>query len=422
MSGIPIFSLFHRNRSFPTAPNPPETRKNDMSFEQQIKNILKARLEGTATEEELAILREWLDRSPQNRQLNELLKEAEENLPLLGRLYGYDEQRVWHNIRRAARRRRVRTAAAEVRKYAAAAAAIALLAGGSWLFLDRRAGKLAQQAYIEQVAPGARGAVLTLSSGENVALEEGGRRMLIEQDGTRIEIADEALAYHREEAEEELPVMNTITVPRGKEFSLRLSDGTQVWLNSGSSLVFPVRFGDGPREVTITGEAYFDVAHDAARRFVVHADTVTVSVYGTAFNLSAYADEVAIETTLIRGSVEVRSGRRHTMLEPGQQARVGREGAVFDIRPVAAEDYAAWTRGLFTFNEETLASICRKLSRWYGVEIVPRGAEADEVRYTGVVKRYETFAEMARLLARTNQIRTAVEDGKIILSIDRDDG
>ena len=171
----------------------------------------------------------------------------------------------------------------------------------------------------------------------------------------------------------------------------------------------------------IDGEAYFDVAHDASRRFVVHADTVSVSVYGTAFNISSYADEGAIETTLVRGSVEVRSGHRRAMLQPGQQARVGREGAIFDVRQVAAEDYAAWTRGLFTFNDETIASICRKLSRWYGVEIVPRGVDADKVRYTGVVKRYETFAEMARLLARTDQIRADVEEGKIVLCIDRDD-
>ena len=206
-----------------------------------------------------------------------------------------------------------------------------------------------------------------------------------------------------------------------KQATVTLDDGTQVWLNSESSLVFPVRFGDGPREVTVTGEAYFDVAHDASRRFVVHADTVSVSVYGTAFNISSYADEGAIETTLVRGSVEVRSGHRRAMLQPGQQARVGREGAIFDVRQVAAEDYAAWTRGLFTFNDETIASICRKLSRWYGVEIVPRGVDADKVRYTGVVKRYETFAEMARLLARTDQIRADVEEGKIVLCIDRDD-
>ena len=297
----------------------------------------------------------------------------------------------------------------------------ALLAGGGWWTLGRRAARLARQAYIEQLTPGVRGAVLTLSSGENVALEAGGRRMLVEQDGTRLEIAGEELAYHKVEAEQEIPMTNTVTVPRGKEFSLRLSDGTQVWLNSESSLVFPVRFGDGPREVTVTGEAYFDVAHDASRRFVVHADTVSVSVYGTAFNISSYADEGAIETTLVRGSVEVRSGHRRAMLQPGQQARVGREGAIFDVRQVAAEDYAAWTRGLFTFNDETIASICRKLSRWYGVEIVPRGVDADKVRYTGVVKRYETFAEMARLLARTDQIRADVEEGKIVLCIDRDD-
>ena len=161
-----------------------------MSFENQIKEILKARLEGTATEEELAILREWLDRSPQNRELLELLEESAECLPLLGRIYGYDQQRVWGNIRKAARRRRIRTLAVTVRKYAAAAAVAALLAGGGWRALDRRAERLARQTYIEQVTPGVRGAVLTLSSGESVALEADGPRMLVEQDGTRIEIAE----------------------------------------------------------------------------------------------------------------------------------------------------------------------------------------------------------------------------------------
>ena len=393
-----------------------------MSFENQIKEILKAHLEGTATEEELTILREWLDRSPQNRELLKLLEESAEKLPLLGRIYSYDEQRVWNNIRGAARKQRMREITGTVKRYVAAAAVFGLLVGSGWWVWGRHTEKLAQQAYIEQVTPGIRGAVLTLSSGENVALDEGGKRMLVEQDGTRIEIAGEEVAYHKEKTEEEIPVMNTITVPRGKEFSLRLSDGTQVWLNSESSLVFPVRFGNGPREVTITGEAYFDVAHDETHRFVVHADTVSVSVYGTAFNISAYTDEKTIETTLVRGSVEVASGHRHVMLEPGQQARIGRTGAIFDVQQVPAEDYAAWTRGLFTFDQETLASICRKLSRWYNVEIVVQGAEAERVRYTGVVKRYENFAEMARLLERTNQIRTDVQDGKIILYIDRDDG
>jgi len=107
-----------------------------MSFENQIKEILKARLEGTATEEELAILREWLDRSPQNRELAELLEESAENLPLLGRIYGYDEQRVWGNIRKAARKRRMRMLAATARKYAAVAAMAALLAGGHVLLED----------------------------------------------------------------------------------------------------------------------------------------------------------------------------------------------------------------------------------------------------------------------------------------------
>lgn len=398
----------------------------EMSFETQIKNILKALLDGSITPEEESILQEWLAADPKNRELLELLEESVDYLPLLGHMYEYDEPRVWRNIRAEARRRRLREIVRRSRGYAAAAV-LTLLAGlGLWQWRDSRTRLEAGRAYIEQMEPGTRGALLTLSSGEHVALEEGEARTLVEQDGTRIQLAGEELAYHDGDGESpaaaESPAWNTVTVPRGREFSLQLSDGTKVWLNSESSLTFPVRFGTGSREVTVTGEAFFDVAHDAARRFVVHADTVTVAVYGTAFNLAAYADEPAIETTLLRGSVEVTSGCRRTMLEPGQQARVGRVGAIFDVRQVPAEEYAAWTQGVFAFQREPLSSICRKLSRWYNVEIVPMDFDADQVRFTGVVKRHETFAEMARLLERTNQIRFDVQEGKILLYIDRDGG
>ena len=394
-----------------------------MSFETQIKNILKARLDGSITPEEEAVLQEWAESDPQHCALLELLDESADHLPLLGHLYNYDESRVWRNIRKEARRRRFRKMARESRKYAAVAAVLLFAGYGIWQWIDDRNREEACRAYIEQVTPGVRGAVLTLSSGEQVDLEQGGERTLVEQDGTRIEVAGEEVAYHdAEPEEEEIPAWNTVSVPRGKEFSLQLSDGTKVWLNSASSLRFPVRFGEGPREVVVTGEAFFDVAKDADRQFIVHADTVAVAVYGTAFNIAAYEDETDVETTLLRGSVEVTSGRRKVMLEPGQQARVGRSGAIFDVRQVPAEEYAAWTRGVFAFQEEPLSSICRKLSRWYDIEILPSGFDADQVRYTGEIRRYETFAEMVRLLERTNQIRIDVQDGRILLCIDRDDG
>ena len=394
-----------------------------MSFETQIKNILKARLDGSITPEEEAVLQEWAESDPQHRALLDLLDESADHLPLLGHLYNYDESRVWRNIRKEARRRRFRKMARESRKYAAVAAVLLFAGYGIWQWIDDRNREEACRAYIEQVTPGVRGAVLTLSSGEQVDLEQGGERTLVEQDGTRIEVAGEEVAYHdAEPEEEEIPAWNTVSVPRGKEFSLQLSDGTKVWLNSASSLRFPVRFGEGPREVVVTGEAFFDVAKDADRQFIVHADTVAVAVYGTAFNIAAYEDETDVETTLLRGSVEVTSGRRKVMLEPGQQARVGRSGASFDVRQVPAEEYAAWTRGVFAFQEEPLSSICRKLSRWYDIEILPSGFDADQVRYTGEIRRYETFAEMVRLLERTNQIRIDVQDGRILLCIDRDDG
>ena len=342
-----------------------------MSFENQIKEILKARLEGTATEEELAILREWLDRSPQNRELAELLEESAENLPLLGRIYGYDEQRVWGNIRKAARRRRMRMLAATARKYAAAAAVAALLAGGGWWTLGRRAERLARQAYIEQLTPGVRGAVLTLSSGENVALEAGGRRMLVEQDGTRLEIAGEELAYHKVEAEQEIPMTNTVTVPRGKEFSLRLSDGTQVWLNSESSLVFPVRFGDEPREVTVTGEAYFDVAHDEAHPFVVKTENLSVRVLGTAFNVRAHAADPLTEVVLERGSVRLQTPEGYNLvrLHPNQRAVFDAAKDDIEVEEIYAEHFVTERYNLVAMKNATIGEIIARIESNYGVRI-----------------------------------------------------
>lgn len=342
-----------------------------MSFENQIKEILKARLEGTATEEELAILREWLDRSPQNRELAELLEESAENLPLLGRIYGYDEQRVWGNIRKAARRRRMRMLAATARKYAAVAAVAALLAGGGWWTLGRRAERLARQAYIEQLTPGVRGAVLTLSSGENVALEAGGRRMLVEQDGTRLEIAGEELAYHKVEAEQEIPMTNTVTVPRGKEFSLRLSDGTQVWLNSESSLVFPVRFGDGPREVTVTGEAYFDVAHDEAHPFVVKTENLSVRVLGTAFNVRAHAADPLTEVVLERGSVRLQTPEGYNLvrLHPNQRAVFDAAKDDIEVEEIYAEHFVTERYNLVAMKNATIGEIIARIESNYGVRI-----------------------------------------------------
>ena len=342
-----------------------------MSFENQIKEILKARLEGTATEEELAILREWLDRSPQNRELAELLEESAENLPLLGRIYGYDEQRVWGNIRKAARKRRMRMLAATARKYAAVAAVAALLAGGGWWTLGRRAERLARQAYIEQLTPGVRGAVLTLSSGENVALEAGGQRMLVEQDGTRLEIAGEELAYHKVEAEQEIPMTNTVTVPRGKEFSLRLSDGTQVWLNSESSLVFPVRFGDGPREVTVTGEAYFDVAHDEAHPFVVKTENLSVRVLGTAFNVRAHAADPLTEVVLERGSVRLQTPEGYNLvrLHPNQRAVFDAAKDDIEVEEIYAEHFVTERYNLVAMKNATIGEIIARIESNYGVRI-----------------------------------------------------
>ena len=370
-----------------------------MSFENQIKEILKARLEGTATEEELAILREWLDRSPQNRELAELLEESAENLPLLGRIYGYDEQRVWGNIRKAARRRRMRMLAATARKYAAVAAVAALLAGGGWWTLGRRAERLARQAYIEQLTPGVRGAVLTLSSGENVALEAGGRRMLVEQDGTRLEIAGEELAYHKVEAEQEIPMTNTVTVPRGKEFSLRLSDGTQVWLNARTRLILPKAFSPTERNVKLAGAAFFEVARDEAAPFTVATDDLRVRVLGTAFCVQAYENSGQAEVVLEHGSVRLQTpeGVNLVTLQPDQRALYDAAADNLEISHVNASHLVLSQYDLVTMANATLHEIISHIETTYGVRISVPGRYGDK-RYAFNYQRSNSLEEVLNIV------------------------
>ena len=164
---------------------------------------------------------------------------------------------------------------------------------------------------------------------------------------------------------------NTVTVPRGKEFSLRLSDGTQVWLNSESSLVFPVRFGDGPREVTVTGEAYFDVAHDEAHPFVVKTENLSVRVLGTAFNVRAHAADPLTEVVLERGSVRLQTPEGYNLvrLHPNQRAVFDAAKDDIEVEEIYAEHFVTERYNLVAMKNATIGEIIARIESNYGVRI-----------------------------------------------------
>ena len=319
-------------------------------------------------------------------------------------------RRVCEEDRRYMRRSRLLRS---LRIGAAAAVLAGMLVSGALLYqagerLDPNRNRL-----LTTVEPGVRRAVLELSSGEQVLLADSVRTELSERN-VRIEINGDEIAYTASEksgkqAEE---AYNTIRVPLGGEYSLTLGDGTRAWLNAGSSITYPLHFGSR-RCVTVTGEVFFEVAPDSRHPFVVSVSGVELTVLGTSFNVMAYDDEPSVETTLVTGSLRVAVEGEETLLSPGLQAGFDKSGGGLTVRKADVEACTMWRRGLLVFYDEPLRSICRKLERWYGVEIDTSSPTLDGVLYTGMIKRHATLNTIADLMNLTNDV-VFTEDGGVI--------
>lgn len=162
------------------------------------------------------------------------------------------------------------------------------------------------------------------------------------------------------------------STPRGGTYQIVLSDGTKVWLNASSELKFPASFNQTKqRSVELSGEAYFEVAKNKMKPFMVRSNGQEIEVLGTHFNVNSYLDEKVTKTTLLEGAIKLSQLKRDNpasyVLRPGQQAVAGNTVV---IRNVDAMDVIDWKNGMFIFNKESLESIMRKLSRWYDVDVV----------------------------------------------------
>lgn len=268
------------------------------------------------------------------------------------------------------------------------------------------------------VEVGSSKATLQLSNGKIICLED--------FQGRDIKVGKTKLAsnkynnliYQQGEAVEEDLVYNTITTPVQGEYSMVLSDGSKVYLNAQTSLVFPVEFGSGKRELILKeGEACFEVSKDAKRPFIVHLSNGSeVEVLGTVFNVMAYADEEEIQTTLLEGKVQFAYGEAKVLLGPGEQSGLNRENNKISVRDVKASEFFAWREGRFVFNREPLGSVFRKMSRWYGVEINCEDRNLLNRRISGVINRYEDIDKLIRLIEEVSPVKIDLDEKKIIVS------
>jgi transmembrane sensor len=271
----------------------------------------------------------------------------------------------------------------------------------------------------DDVSPGGNKAILTLASGKKIDLNDVKNGVLANQGHTVLKKdRDGKLIYETpggKAKDSSATVYNTITVPKGGQFAIVLSDGSKVWLNSASSITFPAAFSKNERKVTVTGEVYFEVAKNKQLPFRVTAGKQTIEVLGTHFNINAYTDESTIKTTLIEGSVKVSADGQTAILKPQQQSTVviNKAGNI-SINTVDIDDVLAWKNGNFQFEKAEIPLIMREAARWYDVDIKYEGALLRR-HFTGSISRNVNLSELLKMLKYTG-INFKIEGKTIIVS------
>ncbi len=279
---------------------------------------------------------------------------------------------------------------------AAAVAVLLLMTGGAYFWSQNKNSNIQPVVKTEQqeIPPGREGAVLMLADGSKVLLDTIQSGAVALQGGVMAKVENGRLVYEGTGSEMLYNIMET---PKGRQYHLVLPDGSKIWLNSMSSIRYPISFIGKKRIVEITGEVYFEVAKMKEHPFLVKInDNTSVEVLGTHFNINAYNNEHSINTTLLEGSVRVNVGDNHALLKPKQQARIKDGINVYD--DVDVDRIMAWKNGLFDLEGLSITEIMRQLERWYDIDIIFEGEVKDNIKFTGGISKGVTLNQLLEAL------------------------
>jgi transmembrane sensor len=395
----------------------------------QLDSLIEKYLLGTASKEERMSLLDWYRSSALN-EVEWLMDELNEEELVKYRMYN-NIQKQTLPLQKAASNmdRQFHMAWGKV----AAAAVLVMFSLGILNFQSNRTKPfyLANKpSYHDHgyAAPKSNSAVLTLADGSKVNLDDAQSGYIAKQAGTSIVKAhNNELIYSSSRNENEStsgynPIYNIISTPRGGKYKIVLPDGTDVWLNAASSLKYPTIFSGKERRVELTGEAYFEVAKNKEKPFVVTTPSADkegmgqkIEVLGTHFNVNAYGDEGKTRTTLLEGSVKLITsvpGQGAKLLMPGQQSVVSDRNV--NIVFVEVESTIAWKNGYFVFNNESISTIMSEISRWYDVDVY-YDSPIDNIRLGGYISQSKKLSEVLDLLALTRKIHFKIEGRRIVV-------
>jgi transmembrane sensor len=299
------------------------------------------------------------------------------------------------------------------KKIAIAAIVLLILSFGAYQLLNKQIRYQIALNKLKEVGPGGDKAVLTLANGKQIVLNNTKNGLVANQGNIIInKTSNNQIIYKAPAGDVASLSYNTIATPRGGQFQVVLPDGTKVWLNSASSLKYPTAFIGKERDVTLTGEAYFEVAKNKEMPFKVATAGQIVEVLGTHFNVNAYGDEPTIKTTLLEGSVKISStkGVALGLLHPGQQSVFSPGKGEMIISDADTSQAIAWKNGLFYFKGADVASIMKSLARWYNIDVEFDG-QMPHRRFSGKIYRNVNAAQVMEIIDYS-AINYKVEDAK----------
>ena len=384
-----------------------------MAISDYMEDLIYRVLAGEVDELERKEFETWLRENDEHRVFFEKIERAWYTGKYAARWKNVEMSAAWKAVehgREQRQRRRFRRIGWGV------AASVAVLVGITWIVGQREEGSLVSVvAQSSVVKPGEAKARLVLSSGVEVELGCVNGDIINEKGGPILN-GKEYIDYSKQENTLQGDVVyNELIVPPGGEYRLVLADRTVVYMNSESRLKYPVMFGGKNRMVELEGEAYFEVRRDSSRPFIVHAGDQRVTVLGTSFGMTCYANEVNDYTTLVSGKVkvELQQGKQAFVLKPGTQVEYNKESGMVRERRVDVAEFVAWKEGKYVFKQKRLEDILSTLSRWYDFEVFYQNSEMKEVLFSGELRRFDDFNYLLQLIERTSDVKFII-DKKVV--------
>ena len=386
--------------------------KTEKYTSKEIAHLILLCIQGKVDAKQRMVLEKWLDENELNRRLYEQVRSHAYLEKGIEEYLSYDSREDWKMVKR-----RIRIPRKKIQWHLWPYAAGIILAIGLtfWLTSDWKKDRVVQVAQTEIFKPGSSKARLVLENGKTIDLEMVDGQLCRQIAGEHFINDGRELTYNQEISVEKVQE-HTLQIPRGGEYKVVLADGTKIWLNAASELIYPEVFPDTVRKVRLTGEAYFEVAKNSVKPFVVEVGHMEITVLGTSFNVSAYPNSNR-QTTLVEGRVAVELQGQHVEILPGQQARETEVG--LQVAEVNVKNYVGWKERRFVYEDKLLGEVLEDLERWYDVEVFVMNDAVRDLHLTANLPKYENMEKVLKIIEYAACVKFELNGRTLVVRLDR---